>query len=85
MTDIRLPDAEETARAAELIPHDVLPDRYAGDKPFGTAISYLYASDDNSFSAMPKLPTDEIYHFYLGDPVELIVRLTRPGEALRML
>jgi len=62
----------QTYRAVELIPHAVLPDRYTGDKPFGTAILYLYTSDDNSFSAMHKLPTDEIYHFYLGDPVELL-------------
>jgi predicted cupin superfamily sugar epimerase len=63
---------KQTYRAAEVIPHTVLPDRYTGDKPFGTAILYLYTSDDNSFSAMHKLPTDEIYHFYLGDPVELL-------------
>ncbi len=59
-------------RAPELIPHSALPERYAGDKPFGTAILYLFTPDPNSFSAMHTLPTDEIYHFYLGDPVELL-------------
>ena len=38
-------------------------------KPVGTAIYYLLTPD--SFSRLHKLPTDEIYHFYLGDPVEL--------------
>jgi predicted cupin superfamily sugar epimerase len=43
--------------------------RAAGSK--ATAIYYLLAPD--SFSAMHRLPTDEIYHFYLGDPVEILV------------
>lgn len=38
-------------------------------KPMGTAIYYLVTTD--SYSRLHKLPTDEIYHFYLGDPVEL--------------
>lgn len=45
----------------------------AGDKPAGTAILYLLTSDDNSFSALHKLPTDEVYHFYLGDPVDMLL------------
>jgi predicted cupin superfamily sugar epimerase len=39
----------------------------------GTAIYYLLSDDPDSFSAMHRLPTDEIYHFYLGDPVEMLV------------
>ena len=40
-------------------------------KPMGTAIYYLLTPD--SFSRLHKLPTDEIYHFYMGDPVELTI------------
>lgn len=36
-------------------------------RPLGTAILYLLIPD--SFSALHRLPTDEIYHFYRGDPV----------------
>ena len=47
------------------------------DKPFlkprSTAILYLLSADPDSFSAIHKLPADEIYHFYLGDPVELLL------------
>ena len=39
----------------------------------GTAIYYLLSDDPDSFSAMHRLPTDEIYHFYLGDPVEMLL------------
>jgi predicted cupin superfamily sugar epimerase len=62
-----------TYRSDELIPKDALPKRYFRDKAFGTAILYLYTSDPDSFSAMHRLPTDEIYHFYLGDPVEMLL------------
>ena len=39
----------------------------------GTAIYYLLSDDPDSFSALHRLPTDEIYHFYLGDPVEMLL------------
>jgi predicted cupin superfamily sugar epimerase len=39
----------------------------------GTAIYYLLSDDPDSFSALHRLPTDEVYHFYLGDPVEMLM------------
>ena len=42
-------------------------------KPRSTAILYLLSDDPDSFSALHSLPTDEIYHFYLGDPLELLL------------
>jgi predicted cupin superfamily sugar epimerase len=47
-------------------------------RPEGTAIVALLTSDD--FSAMHRLPTDEIWHFYLGDPLELFL-LAPDGSA----
>ncbi len=47
--------------------------RFGRDKPAGTAIYYLLTDEPDSFSALHRLPTDEIYHFYLGDPVELLM------------
>jgi predicted cupin superfamily sugar epimerase len=47
-----------------------LPAHYGRAKPVGTAIYYLLTDEPDSFSALHRLPTDEIYHFYLGDPVE---------------
>ena len=49
-------------------------------KPRSTAILYLLSAEPDSFSAMHRLPTDEIYHFYLGDPVELLL-LRQHGES----
>lgn len=67
----------QTYVAADSVPQAHLPNRYHSDKPFSTAIYYLLTTDPDSFSAMHRLPTDEIYHFYLGDPVEMLMLL--PG------
>jgi predicted cupin superfamily sugar epimerase len=42
-------------------------------KPLGTAMIALLLPDPSSFSDMHRLPTDEIWHFYLGDPIELLL------------
>jgi hypothetical protein len=48
---------------------------------FGTAIYYLLTAD--SYSAMHQLPGDEIFHFYLGDPVEMLqLRPDGTGEVV---
>ncbi len=63
----------QTYRSAESVPASALPARYGRDKPLCTAIDSLLTSDPDSFSALHRLPTDEIYHFYLGDPVEMLL------------
>lgn len=40
-------------------------------KPLGTAILFLLVNTFEGFSALHTLSTPEIYHFYLGDPMEL--------------
>ena len=61
---------KETYRAPEKIPLSALSSRYIGDKSISTAIYYLLTPD--TFSAIHRLPTDEIFHFYLGDPVTML-------------
>jgi hypothetical protein len=70
--------------APETIRREQLPGRYPVDKPFGTAIIYLLTTDPDSFSALHKLPTDEVYHFYLGGPVELL-QLHPDGHSERII
>jgi len=60
----------ETYRADETISADFLPPRYTGPRAFGTCIYYLLTP--TTFSAMHRLQSDEIFHFYLGDPVEIL-------------
>jgi hypothetical protein len=58
----------EIHRATEGIAAGALPARYGGRRSFGTAIYYLLGPDD--VSALHRVASDEIFHFYLGDPVE---------------
>jgi predicted cupin superfamily sugar epimerase len=41
-----------------------------GGRHAGAAIYYLLTPD--TFSALHRLAVDEVYHFYLGDPVEMV-------------
>lgn len=61
----------ETWRAAERTPRSALPDRYDGPRAFGTAIYYLLTPD--TFSAVHRVASDELFHFYMGDPVEMLL------------
>lgn len=74
----------QTYCSRETVSREDLPDRYPVQKPFGTAIVYLLTADPDSFSALHKLPTDEVYHFYLGDPVELL-QLHPDGRSERII
>jgi predicted cupin superfamily sugar epimerase len=60
----------ETYRSAEKIPREALPGRYGTEKSFSTAIYYLLTPGTSS--AFHRLPADEIFHFYLGDPVLML-------------
>jgi predicted cupin superfamily sugar epimerase/GNAT superfamily N-acetyltransferase len=51
--------------------------------PYATSIYYLLAPD--STSLMHRLTSDEVYHFYLGDPVEmLLLRPDGSSETVRL-
>lgn len=63
----------QTYRSDETLARSALPARYPSERLFGTAIYYLLSDDPDCFSALHRLPTEEIYHFYLGDPVELLL------------
>lgn len=60
----------ETYRSKDLIPQSALPPVYSGARSVCTAIYYLLTPD--TFSAIHRLHGDEIFHFYLGDPVEML-------------
>lgn len=46
---------------------------FDGGKPFGTAIIAMYCNEPYSASYFHRLPVDEIWHFYSGDPLRLIL------------
>ncbi|MCP4045635.1 MAG: cupin domain-containing protein [Gammaproteobacteria bacterium] len=46
---------------------------FGGGKPCGTAIIALYCDEPRSVSLFHKLPVDEVWHFYGGDPLRLVL------------
>jgi predicted cupin superfamily sugar epimerase/mannose-6-phosphate isomerase-like protein (cupin superfamily) len=58
--------------SADALDGDTLPARYAGRAhPAGNAIVALETPKD--FSAMHRLQTDEVWHFYDGSPIDLLL------------
>ncbi|MFB3896728.1 MAG: cupin domain-containing protein [bacterium] len=60
----------ETYRAKEIIPKSGLPGRYDHNRVMSTAIYFMITAD--TYSAMHRLKSDEVFHFYFGDPVEML-------------
>jgi uncharacterized protein len=60
-----------TYRSEDLLPADALPKRYDGARVAGNAIIALITPTE--FSALHKLKTDEVWHYYLGDPLQLLI------------
>lgn len=67
----------ETWRAAQTFTDPALAQAYGGPRCAGTAIYYLLTPQ--TLSAMHRVRSDEIFHFYLGDAVEQL-RLTPGGK-----
>jgi uncharacterized protein len=58
-------------------------ERYSSPRLTGTAIYYLLEPD--TFSEMHRLQSDEIFHFYLGDPIEMLeLHADGTGEIIRI-
>jgi len=60
----------ETYRSPENVDARGLMRGHTGSRSLSTAIYYLLTP--TSYSSLHKLPGDEMFHFYAGDPVELL-------------
>jgi uncharacterized protein len=87
-----LPDADTIRRLLGLVPLEPEGGAYAetwrsrttlpgSARAVGTAIYYLL--EPGTFSALHRLATDEVFHFYLGDPVEML--MLEPGGGGRVV
>ncbi|WP_338897317.1 cupin domain-containing protein [Streptomyces sp. TG1A-60] len=52
-------------------------------RPEGTAIVALLTAEPGDYSALHRLPADEVWHFYLGDPLQML--LLAPGGPSRLV
>jgi hypothetical protein len=57
----------------------------AAGRPAGSAIIALFSVEDGLFSALHRLPIDEVWHFYRGDPLELLLLDERDGARVEVL
>jgi uncharacterized protein len=60
----------ETYRTLFAIPPEVLPTGYGSPRAAATAIYYLVTP--TSFSGLHRVRGNEIFHYYMGDPVEML-------------
>lgn len=74
---------DETWRAGDILNPAMLPGRYAGPRNAGTAIYYLLT--EGAVSALHRLQSDEIFHFYLGDAVEMLKLLPNGSSEVAVL
>jgi predicted cupin superfamily sugar epimerase len=74
----------ETFRSDAVIPDVSLPCAYHGrsGRSLGTAIYYLLTAD--TFSEIHRLPTEEVFHLYLGGPVRML-QLAPDGIAQELI
>src|SRR5262249_19933494 len=68
----------ETYRSPVTVAREHLPARFSGDRSVTTAIYFLLQGDD--FSALHRLKSDEMWHFYDGS--RLVVSVIDPGGVL---
>ena len=78
---------KETYRSEGLIHMNALPNGFSGDRNIATSIFFLI--EKNNFSALHKIKSDETWHFYYGDALEVIeidengiLRITAIGNNL---
>ena len=70
----------ETYRSAGAVPQQSLPG-YPAARSLATAIFYMLTP--GTMSAMHRVRGDEMFHFYLGDPVEMLqLHPDRSGEVV---
>lgn len=60
----------ETYRCGLEVMQERVANVYRGPRSLGTAILYLLTPE--TFSALHRLRSDEVYHFYMGDPVTML-------------
>lgn len=60
----------ETYRSEESLASESIDARYFGPRSISTAIYYLLKP--GTFSALHRLKSDEVFHFYLGGPVRML-------------
>ena len=68
---------KQTYKSNEQIAADALPERFGANRVFSTAIYFLLGK--GNFSAFHRIKSDECWHFYAGDPLDIYI-IHQSGE-----
>lgn len=63
----------ESYRSDLILNKGNLPAGFSGERSINTAMYYMLTASPARVSKMHQLKSDEIYHFYLGAPVEMLL------------
>ncbi len=72
----------QTYRADLILARESLPEEFTGARAASTAIYFLLKGEE--FSALHRLRSDEVWHFYLGSPLVVHV-IGRDGDCSEIL
>jgi predicted cupin superfamily sugar epimerase len=74
---------KETYRSGEWMSADALPKRFTGKRNFATAIYFLL--EQGNFSAFHRIQSDETWHFYAGQLLNIyVIRQTGEFEIIQL-
>ncbi|WP_221394836.1 cupin domain-containing protein [Dyadobacter sp. NIV53] len=68
----------ETYRSSADIDKGALPERFTGNRAFSTGIYFLLEAND--FSAFHRIKSDEMWHFYAGEALDIFVIYPETGN-----
>jgi uncharacterized protein len=61
----------ETYRSRDLVPQQALPAGFDGARAFGSVLYFMVTTDTQI--AMHRIRSDQMYHHYRGDPLEVLL------------
>ncbi|RXK62123.1 cupin domain-containing protein [Lacibacter luteus] len=74
---------KQTYASSEQVAANALPERFAASRRFSTAIYFLLSGTD--FSAFHRIKSDELWHFYEGEGLEIyVIHPNGEGELLKL-
>ena len=73
----------ETFRSQQLIPQAALPAMYEGGRPFGSVLYFMVTPEARI--RLHRIRSDQMYHHYLGDPLEVLLLHPDGSGAVQMV
>jgi predicted cupin superfamily sugar epimerase len=73
----------ESYRSSLQIPGDALPAAYGGSRPLGNALNFMVTP--TARVQLHRIRSDQMYHFYMGDPLEVLLLYADGSSEVRTL